>query len=269
MPELPEVETIVRDLRDLIVGRKIIGTSFLRKSVWRKHAPKPVMLVNSLIDSIERKGKNILIHLSNRRTLIVHLKMTGRLTFEIPAVPIKKHTHLVIDLDGAHLRFNDIRRFGYLDLVESTKLSNLDYIAFLGPDALEISEDDFVKLIRSRSRIIKSMLLDQTITSGLGNIYSDESLYLAKIYPKKVSSSLSKAKARQLYAAIRQILLMAIKNRGSSVDDYVDARGGKGSHQNFFSVYGREGEPCFVCGHLIKRIIIGSRSCHYCPRCQR
>jgi formamidopyrimidine-DNA glycosylase len=269
LPELPEVETIVRDLRDLIVGRKIIGANLLRKSVWRKNAPKPAMLVNSAIDSIERKGKNILIHLSNGRTLIVHLKMTGRLTFEIPTEPIKKHTHLVIDLDGAHLRFNDVRRFGYLDLVETAKLSDLEYLAILGRDALEISEDDFVKLIRSRGRVIKSMLLDQTIISGLGNIYSDESLFLAKIYPKKVSSKLSKAKVKKLYAAIRQILLMALKNRGSSIDNYVDARGEKGSHQNYFSVYGREGEPCLVCGHPIKRIIIGSRSCHYCPHCQK
>ena len=269
MPELPEVETIVRDLRELIVGRKIIGVEFIRKSVWRNRAPKSAKLIGASIDSIGRRGKNILINLSNSRTLIIHLKMTGRLTFDLPTVILRKHTHLVLDLDGSHLRFNDIRRFGYLDLVETAKLGEIDYLAVLGPDALEISEDDFIKLIRSRHRIIKSMLLDQTVISGLGNIYSDESIFLAKIHPKKISSNLSRQKARKLYDAIREILLKAIKNRGSSVDDYVDARGDKGNHQNHFRVYGRDGEPCFICGHAIKRIVIGSRSTHFCPRCQR
>lgn len=152
MPELPEVETIVRDLREDIVGKKIRGARFLTTSVWRNRVPPAKMLVGASFERLERKGKNILLFLSNGRVLVVHLKMTGRLTVEDPATPLRKHTHFVIALDHSELRFNDIRRFGYLDLVDQKKLNDVAYLSKLGPDALTISRDTFINLIRSKKR---------------------------------------------------------------------------------------------------------------------
>src|SRR4030067_526940 len=173
MPELPEVETIVRELRHDIIGRTIVAVRFLNRSIWRRGAPAKKHLIGASISSLERRGKNILVTLSNGRVMIVHLKMTGRLTYQGPNDRIRKHTHLVIDLDSGQIRFNDTRRFGYLDLVAPEQLDTLDYLSILGPDALFISREDFVTMVRSKTRIIKSLLLDQSILAGMGNIYSD------------------------------------------------------------------------------------------------
>lgn len=269
MPELPEVETIVRDLRQELVGKTIVKTRFITKSVWYDKPPSPAKLKAGIV-AIKRRGKNILIYLSNKNILAVHLKMTGRLTVENPNLPIKKHTHFIMDLaSGGQVRFNDIRRFGYLDLTKESILEERPYIAALGPDALSISRGDFKDTILAKNRIIKSLLLDQTVIAGLGNIYSDEALFYAGINPRKVSSRISLAKAEKLYDSVIDVLNKAIDSRGSSIDDYVDGRGAKGSFQNSHQVYGREGEPCKKCGRSIVREVIGSRSAHYCPRCQR
>jgi formamidopyrimidine-DNA glycosylase len=225
--------------------------------------------VGATVAAIERRGKNILIRLSNGQVLVVHLKMTGRLTFERSEADLRKHTHFVLDLDVGQLRFNDTRRFGYLDLAEAGELDSLEYLSGLGPDALYISEDDFVALVRSKRRIIKSLLLDQAALAGMGNIYSDEALFLAGIHPRRVSSTLSPARAARLHKAMIEVLRRAIASRGSTLNDYVDARGRKGDFQKHHMVYGREGEPCRRCGRHIRREIIGSRSSHFCSRCQR
>ncbi len=269
MPELPEVETIIRDLKERVIGTEIQEVSFLNGSIWRNSKPSSRSLIRKKIKNIERMGKNILIHLSNNRTLVIHLKMTGRLTFEDSETPLVKHTHFVVKLDNGELRFNDTRRFGYLDLVESSKLDKIDYIAQLGPDPLEISEDEFLEIVRSKRRIIKSLLLDQNVISGLGNIYADEALFLAGIHPERISSSLSAKRIRGLHRAIIEVLKAAIETRGSSIGDYVDGLGRPGAYQNHHRVYRREGQPCPRCGRLIKREIIGGRSTHFCPRCQR
>ncbi len=269
MPELPEVETIVRDLREDITGRKILQVKFLTRSVWRGRVPVLKNLVGADIERLERKGKNILIFLSNERVLIVHLKMTGRLTFEESSAPKKKHTHYIMILEGGDLRFNDIRRFGYLDLVEKAKLDKVSYLARLGPDALSIDKDDFIATIRSRNKIIKALLLDQEVISGMGNIYTDEALFKAGIYPKKVSSTLSIARAERLHVAMIETLNLAIASRGSTIDNYVGGRGTPGSFQDQHLVYGRDGKPCPKCGRPIKRIVVGSRSTHYCSHCQK
>jgi formamidopyrimidine-DNA glycosylase len=269
MPELPEVETIVRDLRQDLVGKAISGVRILTRSIWRDKVPLSKHLKAEISD-IRRRGKNILIYLSNDRVLIIHLKMTGQLTVEKSLNPIKKHTHFIMDLtSGEQVRFNDIRRFGYLDLVREEDLAKTAYLLSLGPDALEISRDDFILIIKSKKRIIKSLLLDQSAVSGLGNIYSDEALFFAGIRPRQVSASISRLRASRLYDAMIDVLNKALDARGSSIDDYVDARGDKGSFQNQHHVYGREGEPCKKCGRPIKREVIGSRSAHYCPHCQK
>jgi len=269
MPELPEVETIVRDLRGFLSGKTITGVSFLRRSVWRRKV-KDSQLAGAEIRRLERKAKNILIYLSNDLVLIIHLKMTGRLTYENPSAPLKKHTHFIAELsDGCQLRFNDIRRFGYLDLAKVSDLDKLPYLAALGPDALKIPRDDFIALLQNKKRIVKSLLLDQTVIAGLGNIYSDEALFLAGIHPRRVSATLSRNKTAKLYDSVITVLNNAINSRGSSIDDYVDASGSKGSFQDQHQVYGRDGEPCNKCRRIIKRETIGSRSSHFCPRCQK
>jgi len=269
MPELPEVETIVGDLRRDILGRKITGVRYLTRSVWRKKPPRAVLLLGARVNQISRRGKHILIHLSNEYTLVFHLKMTGRLTYENSSDPRRKHTHLILNLDKGQLRFNDIRRFGYIDLVGVGKLENLDYLEALGPDAMEISKDEFIRLLKSKKRIIKSLLVDQSVLAGLGNIYTDEALHLARIHPRRVSARLSVSKLARLHDAILETLRKALAARGSSVDNYVDGRGAKGSFQEQHLVYGREGKPCRTCGRPIRRLTIGSRSTHYCPECQR
>lgn len=268
MPELPEVETIVRDLKERVIGARIQGVRISNGSVWRNGQPSPRSLIRRKIQNIERMGKNILVHLSNNRTLVIHLKMTGRLTFEGSRTPLAKHTHFAVRLDNGELHYNDIRRFGYLDLVESSKLDKIDYLAHLGPDPLLISENEFIGIIRSRSRIIKSLLLDQKVISGLGNIYTDETLFRAGIHPRRISSGLSRKRVGRLHQAIVDILKAAIEGRGSSVGDYVDGSGLPGFYQERHLVYGREGQPCFQCSRHIKREIIGSRSAHFCTRCQ-
>ena len=239
MPELPEVETIVRDLRDEIVGLKITGARFLTRSVWRNHVPAPKQLVGAKIERLERKGKNILIFISNGRVLVVHLKMTGRLTFENPDAPLRKHTHFILALDGCELRFNDIRRFGYLDLVAQKSLADVSYLAKLGPDALSISLDNFIALVRSHKRIIKALLMDQDTIAGMGNIYTDEALFRAGIHPRKVSSSLSVARSGRLYGAMIETLNLALSARGSTIDNFVGGRGTPGSFQDQHLVYGK------------------------------
>jgi formamidopyrimidine-DNA glycosylase len=269
MPELPEVETIVRDLRQYIVGRAIKGARFANKTVWRQGAPPGKALAGAVIEKIDRRGKNILIRLSNNRVMITHLGMTGRLTYNRLEDEIKRHTHLLLDLDLGQIRFNDPRRFGYLDLVNSREVNRLDYISALGPDALSIPRQEFIELIRSKRRIIKSLLLDQSVLAGMGNIYSDEALFMAGIHPRRVSATLSKERAGRLHEAMITVLNRAIGARGSSMNDYVDARGEKGSFQNQHQVYGREGKPCKRCGRRIKREVIGSRSAHFCAGCQK
>jgi formamidopyrimidine-DNA glycosylase len=269
MPELPEVETIVRDLREDIAGQRILSAKFITRSVWRNRVPQAKALVGASIERLDRKGKNILIFLSNGLVLVVHLKMTGRLTIEDPVSPLKKHTHFLMLLEKGELRFNDIRRFGYLDLVDSSQLDKVAYLIRLGPDALAISREDFIELVRTHKRIIKALLLDQDAISGMGNIYTDEALFRAGIFPKKVSSSLSVVRAGKLYDAMIETLNLAIISRGSTIDNYVGGRGTPGLFQNQHLVYGRQGKPCAKCGGPIKRIIIGSRSTHYCPHCQK
>jgi formamidopyrimidine-DNA glycosylase len=269
MPELPEVETIVRDLRGDIIGRRITAVEFLTRSVWRAGVPTVKSLAGGEIERLERKGKNILIFLSNGYVLIVHLKMTGRLTFEAPSAPIKKHTHFIMKFNDSELRFNDVRRFGYLDLVREGKLDMAPYLAKLGPDALTISRNEFIDLVRSKHKIIKALLMDQNVISGMGNIYTDEALFKAGIYPKRVSSSLSVARTGRLHEAMVETLELAISSRGSTIDNFVGGRGTPGSFQNHHLVYGREGKPCPRCGRRIKRTIVGGRSTHYCPHCQR
>ena len=280
MPELPEVETVVRGLREILVGETISRvrvnapqSSILVSSTLGSHS-FATLLRNLKILSIERRGKNILIHLSEDLTLWVHLKMTGRFRHQSSELPRHKHDLVIIDLEstaktGLHIRFNDYRRFGRLRLFRNDELWQQKGLRELGPEPLELSANDFALLCRRRPRMLKPALLDQSFIAGIGNIYADESLHLARLHPRRLTTTLSERKVADLHCHIQQVLLMAIENMGSSVDTYTGVDGQAGRYQSYLRVYGREGENCRLCGRDIVREKIGSRSAHFCPHCQR
>lgn len=287
MPELPEVEIVVRGLRETIVGKTIervrlnappasivVSPSFKKKTFER-------VLAGRSIKGIDRRGKNILIRLSGDITLWAHLKMTGHFFYLPETEDIDKHDLAIFDFSNPesistnkkkkklHLRFNDYRRFGRLRVFNDSELWRQKGLAELGPEPLEISANDFADLLKSTRRMIKPALLDQSFIVGVGNIYADESLYAAKIHPRKITSTISKPKLVKLHGHLQRILKYSIRNMGTSVDSYSGVNGQPGSFQKYLKAYGRDGEPCINCGSTIVREKIGSRSAHYCPRCQR
>jgi formamidopyrimidine-DNA glycosylase len=272
MPELPEVETVVQGLIKTIVGQEISKITI--KNTARIYPQKnkfKSILSGSTIKSINRRAKNILINLSNDHTLWVHLKMTGHFYYLPASNPTGKHDHVVFDFtkNNYNLRFNDYRRFGYLKLFPTDEIYNQPGLANLGPEPLELPANDFVSMCQSRRRMIKPALLDQTFIAGIGNIYADESLYLSRIHPQRLTNSLPRKKLIELHGHIQSVLKRAIKLMGSSVDTFSGVNGQPGRYQKYLQAYGREDEPCFRCGRKIKREKIGSRSAHYCPSCQR
>ncbi len=270
MPELPEVETVARGLALRVAGDVI-------ESIWLGSKKEPLKspakaiahaLENARIATVRRVGKQIVFDLltpaGTRTQWIVHLGMTGQMLVSSPDTEIKKHTHAIARLaSGRELRFVDPRRFGRLSVA-----GNGDF-AGTGLEPLEIDLDTFIALFRGRKTPIKSALLNQKLLGGVGNIYADESLFRGGIRPRRRAGSLTRDEFKRLYSSLRKVLKHAIRLGGSSISDYVDADGEEGSFQLRHRVYGREGEPCSVCKTPIKRIVIGGRSSHYCPGCQR
>ncbi len=270
MPELPEVETIARGLHQRIAGDVI-------ESVWLGSKPEPLKspaksiasaLESSRISSVRRAGKHIVFELKHPDRArddaqwIVHLGMTGRLLVCRPESELEKHTHAVLRLaSGRELRFIDPRRFG--------RLSVINKFAAPGAEPLEIISADFAALFRRRKILIKSALLNQKLLSGVGNIYADEALFRAGIRPRRRAGSLTRDELRRLHLALGKVLREAIRSGGSSISNYVDSDGEEGFFQLKHRVYGREGQRCLVCRRSIKRIVIGGRSSHYCPQCQK
>jgi formamidopyrimidine-DNA glycosylase len=213
------------------------------------------------INSVRRVGKNIMIEL-DRGVLHLHLGMTGKLLWNAPTGP---YTRAVIELDNGTLIYDDVRQFGRLNFYRQLPAS----VARLGPDALEVDFDRFYSLLHSRQGRIKAALLNQHYVSGIGNIYADEILFASGIHPRTHANRLSKARVVRLYEAMKSILQAAIQHRGSSISDYVDSSGVRGSFQTLHEVYGRTGMPCSRCGTAIRRSLVAQRGTHYCPRCQR
>jgi len=269
MPELPEVETIARGLAKRISGDII-------ESVWLGSKPEPLKspaeeiaaaLQAKRISTVRRAGKHIVFDLDSPRggaspaQWIVHLGMTGSLLVCAPGLELEKHTHAVLQLaSGRELRFVDPRRFGRLSVIEKFEAP--------GAEPLQIAFDDFAALFHKRKTPIKSALLNQSLLSGVGNIYADEALFRAGVRPRRRAASLTRDELRRLHGALKRVLREAIRLGGSSVSDYVDADGEEGFFQLKHKVYGREGKPCVVCKTPIKRIVIAGRSSHYCPQCQ-
>jgi len=272
MPELPEVETIASGLDRRVAGDVI-------ESVWLGSKPEPLKspaaeiasaLQSKRIMSVRRVGKHIVFDLAasgnssngQRAQWIVHLGMTGSMLVCSPDSERQKHTHAVIGLaSGRELRFVDPRRFGRLSVIERFEAP--------GAEPLQITADDFANLFRGRKTPIKSALLNQKLLSGVGNIYADESLFRARVRPRRRAASLTRNELALLHKGLRRVLQEAIRLGGSSISDYVDADGDEGHFQLRHRVYGREGKPCLVCKTPIKRVVIGGRSSHYCPQCQK
>jgi len=255
MPELPEVETIVRTLAPRLEGRRIVTIRTQTKKPWAATVGRAA---GQGIHAVRRYGKYILIEL-DRGFLAIHLGMTGRLSFGGEPGP---HTRCELLLNAGRLRFDDARQFGSVRWIEQE-------LSHLGPDALEVSAEEFITRLRRRKGRIKSLLLNQRFLRGIGNIYADEALFRARIHPLAEAPRLSRERALRLHGAIRRVLSEAVKAGGSSVSDYIDPEGRKGLFQFRHRVYRRTGEPCKVCGARIRRILAGQRSTHFCPRCQR
>jgi formamidopyrimidine-DNA glycosylase len=277
MPELPEVETVVRGLRASLPGRRILSVRLGKTDFIDDPAALEEHLPGRRVIAVERIGKFICIELARPEGqsgespvdghLLVHLGMTGRLGVRSPNEPVVPHTHSFFQLDdGNELRYTDIRRFGRILLVRGGGLP--EFQGHLGQDALTISVRDFSLRVQRRRTRIKAFLLDQKALRGMGNIYADESLWRARIHPARLAVNLSAQEIARLHRAMQQILRAAIKLGGSSISDFLDAEGKRGSYQVRHRAYGREGETCFRCGSSIERMIVAGRSSHFCPRCQ-
>ncbi len=272
MPELPEVETVVRDLQPELVGCRIVTLQVGRKKLrtpWR--TAWSGLLAERTIHAVGRRGKWIILELDGGQYLVFHLGMTGQLTVT-PSVAVRQdHTHLVFDLDNdQQLRFRDIRRFGSATLFACrTDLDTFFVRSGLGPEPFDLSADYWAKCLAATTRSLKAVLLDQRVVAGVGNIYADESLFEARLHPMRRGCDLSKKEADRLRRAIATVLCRAIERRGSSIRNYVGGSGLQGEYQNEFRVYGRTGEPCPRCRTAIARLRLAGRSTHYCPCCHR
>lgn len=263
MPELPEVETVVRSIRPL-VGRRIASAEFRNLRILRGGDPDHMAsrLAGRRISAIQRYGKFIVASLDDGSFLMVHLGMTGKLLLGGAA---GKHTHAIFTFDRGVLMFDDSRQFGCIEFHETFPAR----VARLGPEPLEVGFEEFAADIARRKTRIKSLLLNQTFLRGIGNIYADEALFRAGIHPLAMTSRIRKDRARKLYDAVIAVLNEAIEAGGSSISDYVDAEGREGFFQIHHRVYGRTGEPCVTCGTPIRRVIVTQRSSHFCPNCQK
>ncbi|HEV2014267.1 MAG TPA: bifunctional DNA-formamidopyrimidine glycosylase/DNA-(apurinic or apyrimidinic site) lyase [Candidatus Dormibacteraeota bacterium] len=280
MPELPEVETVVRDLRSQLAGRRVESVQLTRDPAIRARLvryPSPARFVRSLrgrnIKSVERRGKYIVMPLDgNGQRLVVHLGMTGHLRVWEPEEAPVKHTHFRALLDsGLELRYDDPRQFGRLLVGRMDELiAARAFPARLGPEPIhgDLTEGQFEALVKARRRPVKSALLDQSFLAGVGNIYADEACFRAGIRPSRWTHRLTTRERRGLYSAIQEVLENSIAARGSSIINYVDAFGLRGSNQEKLVVYGRSGQPCLRCGTPLQGTRLAGRGTVYCRKCQ-
>ncbi|MGI6036717.1 MAG: bifunctional DNA-formamidopyrimidine glycosylase/DNA-(apurinic or apyrimidinic site) lyase [Limnochordia bacterium] len=274
MPELPEVETIRRDLSARILGAQITSfelylTKALRNTTEGELVPQ---LIGRTLTGFGRRGKHLIMELSSGAKLVVHLRMTGQLLVMPQGTPLQKHTTFRMGLDGGReIHLVDLRKFATVDFLPDGDESTMAALRTSGIEPLEpgFTREQLGQMLAQRRMKLKSWLLDQRFIAGLGNIYADESLFRSGIHPLRPAGSLTEEEVDRLHQAIIATLQEAVAAGGSSIRDYRDSRGERGQFQNQLRVYGRRGEPCPSCEESIDRIKIGGRSSYYCPRCQR
>ncbi len=286
MPELPEVETVRRGLHTLIIGKTVSETDF----DWLKSFPNEPnevsqFLVGSSVTDVRRRAKVLLIDLSSQYTLVIHLKMTGQLVYIgserfgaghpneslIGNLPDKSTRVTLTFSDDSKLFFNDQRKFGWMRLMPTISVPEIDFMKRVGPEPLEDSftADEFIPRVRRRKNSsIKAVILDQTVLAGVGNIYADESLWGAKIHPSRRVSELTDDQLAILLTEIKTVMLLSIEKGGSTDRNYVNAEGKRGSYIDFARVFRREGKACSRCGSIIEKIRVAGRGTHVCPICQ-
>lgn len=272
MPELPEVETIRKDLKKKIIGKKIIDIKVVQKKSIKNSADKFIKaLRNNYVVNIMRKGKLLVLELNNENYILIHLRMTGQLVYKLDLSLAQNHTRAILCFeDKSELYFNDLRRFGYLQIADRKEKDKI--INKTGVDAISKNFNLGVlkKLFRNKKRTLKSVLLDQKIIAGIGNIYADEICFDARLNPSRKVNGLNDKEFKRLYNSIRNILRLAIKHRGTTFSDYIDTSGRKGNFAKFLKVYGREKENCKNCKEKsIKRIKLAGRTTRYCEQCQK
>lgn len=287
MPELPEVETVRRGLSLLIVGKKVSRV----QHDWAKGFPNAdadveQFLIGAKIVAVKRRAKVLLIELDSKYALVIHLKMTGQLVYvgeerfgaghpneslvgELP----DKSTRVIFEFnDGTNLFFNDQRKFGWVRLLPTAEVPNIDFMKRVGPEPLadDFTAEQFIeRLMRRANTNIKAALLDQSVVAGIGNIYADEGLWAAKIHPATLVKNVPAKKLRSLYRETREVLQLSIEKGGSSDKNYVNAEGKRGSYLTFANVFRREGKPCPRCGTIIEKSRVAGRGTHTCPVCQK
>jgi formamidopyrimidine-DNA glycosylase len=288
MPELPEVETVKRGLNKLIIGRKIKSSvSDNPKSFPNSKPDVDGFLVGAEVTGVRRRAKMLMIDLSSKYSLVIHLKMTGQLVFVdnssrfgaghpsdslVGSLP-DKSTRVTFEFDdGSHLFFNDQRKFGWVKLMPTIEVENIDFMRKVGPEPLEpdFTSEQFVERFKRRARTtIKAALLDQSVIAGVGNIYADEALWGAKIHPVRLVGAITNTEFKKLYTEVRAVMNLSIEKGGSTNRNYVNAEGKKGSYMDFARVFRREGQSCPRCGATIIKIRVAGRGTHICPVCQQ
>ena len=296
MPELPEVETVARDLERAVAGAAINDATVHWDRTIR-HPQPPERFVAEIagvtIRRVTRRAKTVLLHLDDGRVMTVALRMTGALIVAPAGTPPDPYARVVFDLaDGRQLRYRDVRKFGRIGLWPGGGLRSVgagrgarsrrvaegggryrigEVFSGHGPEPLQRSftAERFAERLSRRSAKLKSLLLDQSFIAGVGNIYADEALWRARLHPLRSADSLTEREVRRLHRAVRGVLRQGIANRGSSISDYVGADGEPGANAERLAVYRRTEQPCYRCGRRIERIVVGQRSTHFCPRCQR
>jgi formamidopyrimidine-DNA glycosylase len=288
MPELPEVETVRIGLQALLPGRRVSNaTHDTPKSFPNAPVDVQQFLVGAKVVTVARRAKVLLIELDSKYSLVIHLKMTGQLVFRssterfgaghpndslIGNLPDKSTRVTLTFEDGSQLFFNDQRKFGWVRLMPTAEVVNLDFFKKVGPEPLSADFTAAVlqeRAMRRKNSNIKAVLLDQTVLAGIGNIYADESLWGAKIHPTKLVKDISKKQFELLYSELVSVLKIAIEKGGSTDKNYVNAEGKKGSYMSFARVFRREGKPCPRCGTTIIKTRVAGRGTHTCPYCQK
>ena len=286
MPELPEVETVRRGLHELIVNKVIAAEKHdTEKGFPNSKNDVAQFLINSKIVAVRRRAKVLIIDLSSGYSLLIHLKMTGQLIYVgetrfgaghpsddlVGDLPNKSTRVTIVFKDGSSLFFNDQRKFGWMRLLPTLEIYNINFMKKIGPEPLsaDFTADDFTKCFTRRANTsIKAAILDQSVIAGVGNIYADESLWGAKIHPSRQVKTITEDEFNELYHDLRAVMNLSIEKGGSSSKNYVNAKGEKGSYMNFARVYRRESLPCLRCGTVIEKLRVAGRGTHICPTCQ-